>query len=203
VSRTNEERLLEAAGALYYARGIRAVGIDEVRAAAGVSLKRLYQLYPSKEQLVAAYLDARDECWRGRLADHVSRHGGSPRDQLLAVFDWLGLWFAEPDYRGCAFINAFSEMGGSAPLILAAVRRHKELFREYLLDLARGLGVPDPAGVAEHLLLLAEGAMTAAAVLPESRAAQQAKRAAAALLDAVAAGGPLSSVEAVARRRGA
>jgi AcrR family transcriptional regulator len=196
VGRTDEERLLEAAEALYYARGIRAVGIDEVRAAAGVSLKRLYQLYPSKEQLVAAYLHARDERWRGRLADHVVRHGGSPRDQLLAVFDWLGLWFAEPDFRGCAFINAFGEMGGSAPLILAAVRRHKELFRQYLLDLACGLNVPDAAGVAEHLLLLAEGAMTAAAVLPEPRAAQQAQRAAAALLDAAAP----SNAEAGARR---
>jgi AcrR family transcriptional regulator len=203
VGRTDAEGLLLAAEALYYARGIQAVGIDEVRAAAGISLKRLYQLYPSKEHLVAAYLNARDERWRGRLADHVARHGGSPRDQLLAVFDWLGLWFAEPDFRGCAFINAFGELGGSAPLVLAAVRRHKELFREYLLDLARGLDVPDPAGVAEQLLLLAEGAMTAAAVLPEPRAAQQAHRAAAALLDAAAPCRPPRRADAGALRRGA
>ncbi|HEY4422113.1 MAG TPA: TetR/AcrR family transcriptional regulator [Pseudonocardia sp.] len=203
MGRTDAERLLGAAEALYYTRGIRAVGIDEVRTAAGVSLKRLYQLYPSKEHLVAAYLDARDVQWRGRLADYVARHGGSPRDRMLAVFDWLGLWFAEPDFRGCAFINAFGELGDSAPLVLAAVRRHKDLFRAYLLDLARDLDVPDPAGIGEHLLLLAEGAMTAAAVLPEPRAAQQAGRAAAALLDAAAAERPLRGVEAAVRRRGA
>jgi AcrR family transcriptional regulator len=193
------DRLLAAAEKLYYARGIHAVGMDEVRAEAGVSLKLLYQLFPSKEHLVAAYLDARDEGWRGRLADHVAATGGSARDQLLAVFDWLGLWFAEPGFRGCAFINAFGELGGSAPLVIAVVRRHKGLFREYLLDLARGLDVPDPAGVAEQLLLLAEGAMTAAAVLPEPRAARQAHRAAAALLDAPLPSGP--PADAGARRR--
>jgi hypothetical protein len=91
---------------------------SEVRAAAGVSLERLYQLYPSKEHLVAADPDARDERWRGPLADHVAANGGSPREQLLAAFDWLGLWFAEPDFRGCAFINAFGELGGSAPLVI-------------------------------------------------------------------------------------
>lgn len=64
MGRTDAERLLDAAEALYYARGIQAVGIDEVRTAAGVSLKRLYQLYPSKQHLVAAYLDARDERWQ-------------------------------------------------------------------------------------------------------------------------------------------
>jgi AcrR family transcriptional regulator len=177
------ERLLAAAEKLYYARGIHAVGMDEVRAEAGVSLKMLYQLFPSKEHLVAAYLDARDERWRGRLADHVAANGGSARDQLLAVFDWLGLWFAEPGFRGCAFINAFGELGGSAPLVIAVVRRHKESFRDYLVDLARGLPTADPAGVAAQLLLVAEGAMTACAVIPEPRAAQQAHLAATALLD--------------------
>ena len=186
MNRTDADRLLAAAETLYYARGIHGVGIDEVRSAAGVSLKRLYQLYPSKEHLVAAYLDARDERWREQLAGHVAQSGGSPREQLLAVFDWLGLWFAEPDFRGCAFINAFSEVGASAPLVLAAVRRHKEQFRDYLVGLARGLDGPDPVAVAEQLLLLAEGAMAAAAVLPEPRAAQQARRAATALLAAAA-----------------
>src|SRR5690242_18944671 len=101
--------------------------MDDVRAAAGVSMRRLYQLYPSKEHLVAAYLDARDTRWRRRLADHVDAAGDDPRERVLAVFDWLGLWFAEPDFRGCAFINAFGELGGSAPLVIAEVQRHKDL----------------------------------------------------------------------------
>ncbi len=184
-----QARLLTAAERLFYARGIHAVGIDDVRAEAGVSLKRLYQLHPSKEHLVAAYLDHRDERWRARLRTHVERHADEPRDRLLAVFDWLGTWFAEPDFRGCAFVNAFGELGGGAPLVLAAVRRHKLAFRDYLLDLARAHTARDPDGLADQLLLLAEGAMTAAAILPGPGrdVAARARRAAASLLAAEAA----------------
>jgi AcrR family transcriptional regulator len=178
------ERLLVAAERLYYARGIHAVGIDEVRAEAGVSLKRLYQLYPSKEHLVAAYLDARDERWRGRLRAYVEQHATTPAERVLAVFDWLGEWFAEPGFRGCAFINAFGEVGGAATLVLSVVQRHKALFREYLLDLARDCATGDAEELADELLLLAEGAMTAAAILPEPRpdVARRARRVAAALV---------------------
>jgi AcrR family transcriptional regulator len=182
------ERLLAAAERLYYARGIHAVGLDEVRADAGVSLKRLYQLFPSKEHLVAAYLDARDERWRGRLRAHVEAQAPDPGERLLAVFDWLGGWFAEPGFRGCAFVNAFGEVGGDAPLVLAAVRRHKVLFRAYLVELARAYPASDPEALADDLLLLAEGAMTTAAILPGPgpEVAARARGAAAALLAATA-----------------
>jgi AcrR family transcriptional regulator len=180
--------VLLAAERLYYARGIHAVGLDEVRAEAGVSLKRLYQLYPSKEHLVAAYLDDRDERWRARLRAHVDQHASEPRERLLAVFDWLELWFAEPDFRGCAFVNAFGEVGADSPRVLAAVRRHKIAFRDYLLGLAQAYPAADPEALADELLLLAEGAMTSAAILPERRpaVAVRARRAAAALLDRAA-----------------
>ena len=183
-------RLLMAAEQLYYSRGIHAVGMDEVRAAAGVSLKRLYQLFPSKEHLVAAYLDDRDERWRGRLRTYVEQHGTEPGERLLAVFDWLGLWFAEPGFRGCAFGNAFGEVGGSAPLVLAAVRRHKAHFREYLRELTRAYPAADPEALADELLLLAEGAMTTAAILPGPgpHVAARARRAAGALLAAAPVG---------------
>jgi AcrR family transcriptional regulator len=183
-----DRRVLLAAERLYYARGIRAVGLDEVRAEAGVSLKRLYQLYPSKEHLVAAYLDDRDERWRGRLRAYVDRHASEPRERLLAVFDWLELWFAEPDFRGCAFVNAFGEVGAGSPRVLAAVQRHKVAFRDYLLDLAHAYPAADPEVLADELLLLAEGAMTSAAILPEPRppVAERARRAAAALLNRAA-----------------
>jgi AcrR family transcriptional regulator len=182
-------RVLAAAERLYYARGINAVGMDEVRSTAGVSLKLLYQLFPSKECLVAAYLDERDERWRGRLRAHGEQHATDPRERLLAVFDWLGSWFAEPGFRGCAFGNAFGEVGSGSPLVLAAVQRHKTRFREYLHDLARAVPVAEPDALADQLLLLAEGAMSAAAILPEPRpdVARRARRAAAALLDAAAA----------------
>ncbi|GAY11211.1 transcriptional regulator, tetr family [Pseudonocardia sp. N23] len=178
------DRLLVAAERLYYTRGIAAVGIDDVRAEAGVSMRRLYQLYPSKEHLVAAYLDARDVRWRGRVAAHVDAAGDDPGERLLAVFDWLGLWFAEDDFRGCAFINAFGEIGGDSPLILAAVRRHKDLFRDYLVDLARAFPTDAPEVLAAGITLLAEGAMTVAAIGTDPDAAAHAKATAHVLLDA-------------------
>lgn len=179
------DRLLTAAEELYYSRGIGAVGMDDVRDAAGVSMRRLYQLYPSKQHLVAAYLDARDARWRARVAAHVDGVGDDPRARVLAVFDWLGIWFAEPDFRGCAFINAFGELGDGAPLVLAAVRRHKELFRDYLGELAAAYAGGDGgARLGAWLVLLAEGAMTAASIGTDPAAAANARSAAAVLLDA-------------------
>jgi AcrR family transcriptional regulator len=173
-------RLLTAAEDLYYARGIHAVGMDEVRDRAGVSLARLYRLYPSKQHLVAGYLRARDERRRTRLASYVdARAGAGSRARLLAVFDWLAEWFAEPEYRGCAFINAWGEIGGTEDLVAAAVREHKELFRDYLVGLAADL--PDPVGTAEQIQTLAEGAMVTSAILG-GPAAARARTAAAAIL---------------------
>lgn len=177
-------RLLGAAEKLYYANGVNAVGMDGVRAASGVSMRRIYQLYPSKQHLVAAYLDARDVRWRRRLAEHVDAAGADPRRRVLAVFDWLGIWFAEPGFRGCAFINAFGELGGVAPLVLAAVRRHKDLFRDYLVGLAAAVTGDDGARLGALLLLVAEGAMTAAAIGTDPDAAANGRAAAVALLDA-------------------
>ena len=178
-------RVLVTAEKLYYAKGIGAVGMDDVRTGSGVSMRRLYQLYPSKEHLVAAYLEARDVRWRRRLADHVDATGDSrPRERLLAVFDWLGLWFAEPGFRGCAFINAFGELGDAAPRVLAVVRRHKDLFRDYLIELAADHCGGDGVRLGEQLLLLAEGAMTAAAIGTDPDAAVHARAAAAVLVDA-------------------
>ncbi len=100
------ERVLAAAEELFYGRGIQAVGMDQIRTAAGVSLKRLYQLYPSKDRLVAAVLAKRDHRWEEGLHRYVDA-ADSPTGKILAVFDWLAEWFHEPDVRGCTFINNF------------------------------------------------------------------------------------------------
>src|SRR5690348_8635252 len=119
-----QAEVLAAAEALFYERGVQQVGMDQVRAAAGVSLKRLYQLFPSKERLVLDYLAARDERWLSSVRDHAHNAGS-----VLAVFDWLAEWFAEPDFRGCAFVNSFGELGGTSEPVADIARRHKEAFR--------------------------------------------------------------------------
>jgi AcrR family transcriptional regulator len=178
-------RALDAAEQLFYGRGVQAVGMDAVRAASGLSLKRLYALYPSKGDLVEAYLLRRDTRWRGDLAAHVAAATTDPGGRLLAVFDWLAAWFDEPGYRGCAFLNAYGELGAGSPAVAAAARRHKAEFRRWLGTLTAAAGLP--AALADHLLLLAEGAIATAALTGGSAPARQARAAAAVLL---AAAGP-------------
>ncbi|NGO73611.1 TetR/AcrR family transcriptional regulator, partial [Streptomyces boncukensis] len=120
-------RVLRAADALFYAHGIQAVGMDRIRDAAGISLKRLYRCFPSKEDLVEAYLRTRDQWARGALAEYVAPY--APHDRLLAVFDWLHLWCSGRSgspFHGCAFIHAYGELGAGSERVGGAVRDHKE-----------------------------------------------------------------------------
>ncbi|WP_328875722.1 TetR/AcrR family transcriptional regulator [Streptomyces sp. NBC_00287] len=178
-SATARERALDAAEELFYGRGIQSVGMDELRGASGVSLKRLYQLFPAKEQLVEAYLERRDERWRGRLAAHVEREP-DPARRISAVFDWLELWFAEPGFRGCAWINSYGELGATSARVADQVRAHKQAFRDYLGSLVADAGLP--TDLTGPLFLLAEGAMVTAGITGSTRPAVEAREAARRLL---------------------
>ncbi|MFD6280358.1 TetR/AcrR family transcriptional regulator [Streptomyces sp. NPDC060209] len=171
---------LEAAEDLFYSRGIQAVGMDEIRAASGVSLKRLYALFPSKSALVRACLEARDTRWRARLAAYVDSRPGPPQDRVLAVFDWLHAWFSEPGFRGCAFINSFGELGATDASVADVTRLHKDAFRAYVTGLVVAAGRPEESALA--YVLLAEGAIVTAAVSGTPEPAHHAGRAAAQLL---------------------
>lgn len=177
-------RLLDAADRLFYERGVQAVGMDELRTASGVSLKRLYQCFPSKGDLVEGYLRRRDERWRASLADYVSQHAARPGERPLLVFDWLGEWFAEPGYRGCAFINAYAELAALSPGAARAARDHKLALLAYMTDLVGESAPADPALLARQLLLLADGAVTTAAMTGDAAAARHARTAAETLLSA-------------------
>ncbi|MFL6119124.1 TetR/AcrR family transcriptional regulator [Actinophytocola sp.] len=177
--RTAETRVLDAAARLFYARGVQTVGMDDIRDASGVSLKRLYQLFPNKEHLVTAYLRRRDVWWRARLAEHVATVD-DPRQRPLAVFDWMDGWFHEPDYRGCAWINCYGELGATSRAVAEEARTHKEGFGAFLRALAVDAGLPADTG--DHLLLLAEGAIVTSALTGDLDAARKARAAAAKLV---------------------
>ncbi|MEU5599360.1 TetR/AcrR family transcriptional regulator [Streptomyces sp. NPDC020298] len=179
------ERVLDAAGELFYGRGVQSVGMDEIRTASGVSLKRLYQLFPAKDQLVEAYLERRDGHWRGRLAAYVEREE-DPARRVLAVFDWLECWFGEDGYRGCAWINAHGELGATSARVAAQAVAHKRAFRAYLTTLVTRAGLP--AALAGPLFLLAEGAMVTAGIEHSTRPATEAREAAKLLLTAAGPG---------------
>ncbi|MGW4892917.1 TetR/AcrR family transcriptional regulator [Kitasatospora sp. NPDC004240] len=176
-NRLDRESLLDAAERLFYDRGIQAVGMDEVRAASGLPLKRIYRFYAAKEDLVVAVLRRRDRSWRGRLAEHVEQVE-DPRERVLAVFDWLAGWFAEPGFRGCAWINAFGELGASSEPVLAEVRSHKQAFHDQIALWVHATGRP----VAEPVFLLAEGAIVTAGITGDPAPAHHARTAAEALL---------------------
>ena len=184
-SDTARTRLLDAAEELFYARGIQTVGLDDIRAASGVSLKRLYRVFPAKEQLVEAYLERRDTRWRAALSEYAGQFD-DPGRRVLAVFDWLELWFAEPGFRGCAWINSYGELGAVSEAVRRQARHHKEAFRHLLDELVTAAGLP--AELAAQLLLLAEGAMVTAGIFGRTDPARHARTAAGALVAAARRG---------------
>ncbi|WP_280396691.1 TetR/AcrR family transcriptional regulator [Nocardia carnea] len=180
---TEAAQVLAAADRLFNDRGVQAVGMDSIRDAANVPLKRLYRLFPSKSALVCAVLEQRDRDVRTAIADYVEARADTPRDRILAVFDFLLEWFAEPAFRGCLFINTVGELGGTSDDVGRIARRHKTAMRDYLAELVAAGSFPP--GLADQLMILANGAMVTAVVQDEGpRAAQQARTAAATLLSA-------------------
>ena len=173
--------IVAAVGPLFYARGFTTVGMDEVRNLSGVSLKRLYRLFPSKEDIIEQVLLGWRDDWEANVTAQVESTQ-VPRDRLLAVFDFLAAWFTSEGFRGCAFINSFGELGGTSGRIGAIVRGQKAEFQDYLAQVASGIGAP--ATLAPQLAILAEGAVTTAAISASPEPARQARAAAEILIDA-------------------
>ncbi|MDT0330915.1 TetR/AcrR family transcriptional regulator [Nocardiopsis lambiniae] len=175
------ERIVVAADALFYAHGVNSIGMDAVRERSGFPLKRIYKLFPSKEDLVLAVLDHRSRSWDSGIA-RAAETAADPTGRLLAVFDFLAAWFREDDFRGCAFINAYGELGPGSSRVADAVRAQKESFQRYVDDLVGRIG--GSPGLAAQLVLLAEGAQTAAAISGSPAAADVARDAARTLIEA-------------------
>lgn len=176
-NRLDHDALLDTAEGLFYEHGIQAVGMDAVRAASCLPLKRIYRFVPAKEDLVVAVLHRRDQRWRASLTAHVERVA-DPRERVLAIFDWLAEWFAEPGFRGCAWINAHGELGPSSEAVLAEARSHKQAFHDQIAAWVHATGIP----VAEPVFLLAEGAIVTAGITGDPTPARHAREAVATLL---------------------
>jgi AcrR family transcriptional regulator len=183
VSPPPRQRILDCAARLFYAYGVRAVGVDRVIDESGVAKATLYKHFPGKDDLVLAYLDRVDEVWRAQLADAAAASGDDPRDQLVGAFDALVTATRRDDYRGCAFINTAGECepGGR---VHARTVAHKALVREWLSDLATRAGAADPAGLARALSIVLDGGLAAGALDADPTAAVVAKVAAAAVVNA-------------------
>lgn len=183
--RSARARLLAAADELFYREGIHTVGIDRVIEHAGVAKASLYSAFGSKEELVLAYLQARADERRQRILTAIAAHE-TPRDRILAVFDVLAARVAEPEFRGCAFVNASAEGPPGESPVRKASHELREWIVRLFVGLARELGAPDPQSLGRQLVILYDGAMLGASMDRDPRIARQGRDMAQALLDAIA-----------------
>lgn len=155
----SRQSVLRAASDLFYARGITGVAMSDIRDASGVSMRRLYTMYPSKRDLVAAWLADRHETWMAWFTTTVERHIASGADPVMATFDAIADWVTAPGYRGCAFINSLAEANEIDDSHRTIIAAHKRDLIEYLANLA-SLGHPGaPAWLPTALGVIVDGAI--------------------------------------------
>jgi AcrR family transcriptional regulator len=168
------ERILDTAYELFARRGVRAVGVDEVIERAGVAKATLYRHFPSKDELVLAFLERREQRWTLDWVEAEARRGGStPEEQLLAIFDAFDGWFRRDDFEACSFINVMLEMGPEHPASRASIK-HLENIRSIVRRLAEEAGLRDPDSFARSWHILMKGSIVSAAE-GDTEAAQRAK----------------------------
>jgi AcrR family transcriptional regulator len=182
-TRPARDRILETAFGLFYARGVRAVGVDTVIAESGVAKATLYKHFPRKDDLVLAYLDRVDETWRRQLLDAADAAGADPRDRLVGLFGALVAACRHDGYHGCAFINTAAE-SSSGSEVHARTVEHKRAVRAWVRELAAAAGADDPDGLARSLTLLLDGGLAAGVLDGDPAAADAARDAAGILVDA-------------------
>src|SRR3954465_2963816 len=169
-----KDRILETADRLFYLQGIRAVGVDTIAAEIGISKRTLYNHFPSKDALIAAYLARRF------VAPRPSDK--SPVEQILGTFDSLERRFASKDFRGCPFVNAVAELGSEDRSVRRIAIAFKESRRLWFRDLLVQLGAADAEGLATQLALLVDGSIAQDLVRNDPAMARAAKEAAKVLL---------------------
>ncbi len=159
---TKRDELVQKALPIFYRNGFHATGMDRLAAETGISKTSMYKHFRTKEDLILAVLRLRDENFRNWLVRRMEELGHTPADQLIAMFDALGEWFAKPGYRGCMFIKASAEYQEPGDPIHAQAAEHKRLLFNHVRDLTERAGASDPDMLARQLLLLKEGAIVTA-----------------------------------------
>ena len=151
------DKIFEVAADLFYRKGVRAVGVEEIVTRAGVSKISLYRSFASKDDLIVAYLENRNaEFWRQWDAAFAG-HDGDPPAQLRAITAYLAHRTTQPGYRGCPFINYCAEFPDTTHPGHRVAEANKREMRRRFVRIAERLGAPRPKQLADGLLLLVEG----------------------------------------------
>lgn len=179
------ERILDTADRLFYRQGIRVIGVDTVAAEIGISKRTLYNYFPSKDDLIVAYLS--------RRLRPIEPSDAPPAEQILEDFDRLERAMRKDGYRGCPFMNAVAELADPAHAAHKIAVAHKEKRRTLFRKLLRQLNVADPEALATQLMILGEGAVAQALVHGDPKMARAAREAARVLLMAAGVHVPSSS----------
>jgi AcrR family transcriptional regulator len=167
------QRLLDTAATLFYQEGIRAIGVDTIVEQSGVGKATLYRHFPTKDALIAAYLEEGDRDWWHWFEDVIAPYEGSPKDQLLAFFEACTQRLLQPEYRGCAFLNALAEFPEADHPARHNALSHERALRERLAQLSQAAGARDPEQLADQLLLVCNGALASAPLFGASSPAAQ------------------------------
>jgi AcrR family transcriptional regulator len=161
---SGRERVLATAYDLFSKHGTRAVGVDRIIAESGVAKMTLYRNFASKDELILAFLERREELWtRAWLQAEVERRAATPGARLLAIFDTFGEWFAIDGFEGCSFINVMLELPDPASPVREACVQHLAEIRSFLAGLAAQAGIADPDAFARQWHILMKGCIVAAA----------------------------------------
>ena len=178
------DHLLDIALRLFNQHGYHATGIDLIVAEAGVAKTTLYRHFETKEDLILAALERRDEEDRVAMRAFVEQRASDPAERLLVTFDFLEASFSDKQFRGCLFVSAAGEHKDTANPVFRAAVMHKRLVIAYFEELAHAARFAEPKRIAVEINLLHEGAMAVAQMTRIAEPAQQAKLIAAQLLAA-------------------
>ncbi|HZR43420.1 MAG TPA: TetR/AcrR family transcriptional regulator [Ktedonobacteraceae bacterium] len=181
-SSSARQRLLETARELFYHEGIRAIGVDTIVAQSGVGKATLYRHFPTKDELIAAYIEEESHAHL-QWFDEVTGSEHSPKERLLAWFQECEQRLQEPGFRGCPFLNAMAEIADPEHPAYQYAVRHELAIRDHLAQLSRQAGARDPGQLADQLLLVVNGALTSASLFGEASPAHQLTTIAAHLID--------------------
>lgn len=179
------KRIVAAASDLFYAKGIRAVGVEAIAAAAGVTKRTLYLHFDSKDDLIAAYLAARNEPVLAGLVTSVTRTPGDVTARIEGLFMGFGRKAKNRKWHGCPFARAVSELRETTSDDVARIAaRHKRAFEDWLAEHLADAEVAEPALVARQLMVLVDGCITQILIHRDPAYAAAAAGAAAALVSA-------------------
>ncbi|MFP4280461.1 MAG: TetR/AcrR family transcriptional regulator [Halochromatium sp.] len=159
---TTPERVLASASWFFCHHGFHATGVDAIARRAGTAKTSLYKHFGNKEQLIEAVLEREGAAWRSWFFSEMAKVEGTAEDQLLAVFDILESWFADPYFFGCPFINALGEFDVNNARLRKILAAHKAHLNGWIAAQAEMIGARDPASTVARFTILIDGAIVAA-----------------------------------------